>query len=198
MRKQNKQKTFHQISKQYFCDITRDEFENYVNTNVEKDITLKHPDTFASLILNTPIDSNSRKLKFSDFGINNRNTNLFLTMLFNALRVSKPVLFNTYSEGTESKTNITLEAIKLIKSQKPGLINYCGSGILSSLYTHLRNALAHGNILLLNGKIAFYSFSLVTGKEHSSAYRLTFYLCLKEEKLYKQFVSILNGFKNRK
>lgn len=198
-KKHNKQRTFIQNVEQYHCCIFRDEFENHVNIAVEKDIKLKHTDTFADIILNTPIDSNSRKLKFSDFNINTRNTDLFLKILFDSLKIPEPIMFNTYFEGTKSKINVTSSSLKLIKSQKPGLINYCGDGgIKNKLYIHLRNALAHGNIAFINEKIILYSFSRISEKAPPNEAKLVFYLCLKEEKLYKQFISVLNNFKRRK
>lgn len=160
---------------------------------------MKHTDTFADLILNTPIDSNSRELKFSDFNINTRNTDLFLKILFDSLKIPEPIMFNTYFKGSKSKINVAPSALNLIKSQKPGLINYCGNtGVKNKIYTHLRNALAHGNITYVNGKIVFYSFSRIAEKAQPSIAKLVFYLCLKEEKLYKQFISVLNSFKLRK
>lgn len=198
MGKNNRQKTYIQSSEKFYCYITRGEFENHVNTKVENDIVLEHPDTFANLILNTPNESNSRKLKFSDFNINDSNTDSFLKTLFNSLKIPKPIMFNTYFKGIKSKTNVADEALTLLKSQKPGLINYCGnSGIKNKLYIHLRNAFAHGNISYVKGQIVFYSFSQSKAKIQSETDKLVFYLCLKEERLLKQFIYVLNSFKLR-
>ena len=67
--------------------------------------------------------------------------------------------------------SIDEEVLSAIKSNRNILIKYCGNqGPKQSFYNHLRNSLAHGNIIWINDELVFFSFSKNAENQMSLTY----------------------------
>lgn len=133
---------------------------------------------FAELVMCSPTEESHIGISWQEFKKNvpSKHVDRFSRSLIKALDVKDIFVFNTYESKKTKRCDIKEH---VLQSNKSLICLYIGGdGLLKSLYTSIRNALAHGNIVLKDDFFCLYSISSDSKQQNNSEYDkpVTFFL----------------------
>lgn len=145
---------------------------------------------FCDLTVYTPTTQSHQGEKFSSFPkLNNHTLNAFLEKVFNSLEVKNVYLYQSYTTHTRNKHDLFEE---VARDQDTMLCLRCDSGVKTSLYKAVRNAIAHGNIAKQGDFYVLYSVA-DDAQEYESS--VTFFLRIRKLEKLKALIQILNYYR---
>jgi hypothetical protein len=152
---------------------------------------------FEQFVVFTPTNQSHLGDKFDAYKkLNNSTTDNFVRKLLRALDIK---LENTFFFTAFNKNNgcNVLNPIPLITQfNYPTLCLNCTNGIKNALYSNLRNAIAHGNIVCFDNSYILYSLTS-TNKEQKNEYstHISFLLRVHSLKKLEAFITVLEEYR---
>ena len=192
MAKQAKQ-TFASLAKKRKCAITLSSLR--LNTKMLDDGLRLDPDTFYSLVFETPTNQGLYGDKFSQFkGLKKGTSDQFVKEIASELGIEENDVLTFGVFDGKAKKAITSSTLKA-KGERPFLLYKVENGIYGSLFASIRNCLAHGDIIK-NGKW-YYLFCLSSGNRKTSDEnkKIKFLLKIENPKVLKAFRNVLNRYR---
>lgn len=168
---------FVKVSKQQVCKLTLREMSCIgKQLNFILDTSSILPDTYKDIVLMSPSKESNLGIKISSKL--EKHIDEVVTYIMNGLDIQNCYFFSAY----ESKSNKTNLALKIKTDSKNFICLYCPDAFLESLYSSIRNALAHGNIIQKGNH--YYLFA-VSSKEKCDILDKNITFFLKINKLEK-------------
>lgn len=156
----------------------------------------KSSQLFSSLVMCTPTDQSHLGDKWDSYTkLNNNTLNEFVQKLIKALDVKDAYFFSVIEPKNSNAVKDAREDV--LKSGKTLLCLYIGgSGLKNSLYSSIRNALAHGNIVDNGNSVCLYSLS-EKHKNYGSEFDtpLSFYLRVYSLDKLEAYIATLNEYR---
>jgi len=170
--------TLSQSGKEQKLNLTLRELGISEKSNYLKIIPKNLFELFTELVMNSPTDESHLGISWQELAksVPTKCIDEFSRSLMKALDVKDVFVFNVY-EGRCAKHRDIKEQV--LHSSKSLICLYIGGdGLLKSLYTSIRNALAHGNIVLKDDYYCLYSVSSSSKQQNMSEYdkSVTFFL----------------------
>lgn len=193
-RSESTKKTFAQSADISYLEITLPDLGiNKDNMNYI-DGSQIDPDLFKRLVLLTPTTQSNLGKKFNQYIINNNNLQEYIEELCERLKLDDKFFFTSYASDNEKNKNLFSE----VKNGKTNMmVLKKNSGLKESLYSSVRNALAHGNIIKHKKGYALFSFSGNDNNKGEIDRCLSFYLWVKDLELLKAYVNELDKYEKR-
>lgn len=166
-----------------------------IQNHVELDTKEIDSDIFRFFILFTPKGNDDLYYRHerSEYGINNSNTDLFITDFCKTLSIDDS--FYPFASFGIKDSNIVekQDLSKFLHSHKYYLFLRVGDSIVSSLFGSIRDALAHGNILKDKSGVLLFS----TRKEDDEQSYIKLLMKIKSLTELNKVIKLLEEYKNK-
>lgn len=166
--------TLAESGKRQKLNLTLKELEISEQSNYLNDKPKDLFELFVELVMYSPTDESHLGISWQDFKerVPNESVNKFSQLLIKALGVEDVFVFDAYESKDTNRCDIKEQ---VLQSNKSMICLYIKKdGLLKSLYTSIRNALAHGNIVLKDGFFCLYSVPPSPKSEYDKP--ITFFL----------------------
>lgn len=196
MMKANKKNSFLEKAKSQYLKLTLNSLK--LNDSYLVENTIYYNFNLLNLLIYSPNCENKHACSLK--GVRKNDYNNMINKVFEDCHIEYINFFQFAScKNTNSKK------INIINSVKEAITKYDNiaiiqtkNGIVKSFYTGLRNAIAHGNILKVNGKYYFYSLNKDPKSKSNQEKSISFLLIVNDIMIVNRLVDTILEYINKK